>query len=916
MTYKELIDLATQIRDNSTAASNTAELVGSTVLAVIQYFQVRSGSAAIDAEVQQALELIDQAGTTATGSINTAKEDALDAIAEAIEGLEVHYDIETDKGAVKDVQLKDGSGNKLMPRTDAVGKYAEIDLLKLPFVLYAMSSGTNWYRGSNKKQGHVAIPVTPGEMYKIQAIDGYKAEYGYMTSSYTPPTSGSRMPFLSGEQTRTVDVDSSVVITIPEGCAYLILNSFSGDYTQCKFRLFKKEQYQFAEKFDEDEANNIFPSDELVQLDLSEIAEQYCTLGNTSWYLDYSTDTPQRHLVIPVEPKSKIRLVNNDPEKRRTIVGFLKTYTIPIANGAFIDYSSFYNERILTPFNADITFTVPPDAHYFILTLVDGSGGTQGRNSVIYVSKQKNIKQGVPDCLMKKTPSRKKLEYPFISMGHFIITNSPYVWKKDGRSQYAGTFVYVGHLRGKVLTFVNTLYTLRFAFLQSRAVQHNITPRFCTGTSFVNINSEGTYQFIVPDDCMWMYLYSYSEGTFLHYDITYEDDGVSTDNFQATEKVDLYSLELKDCATTTDGTWYNDDLANHKHIAIPVTPNEYIRIKGTVAHYVFVSDAYTGTYTNGDTVPYTTDYTCHYTYGGEEVIQVPSSAAYVIINARCDSADGPVDFRDYISFERGNLIKSFTKTVGFTSNSNRLRIASWNIGHFSLGSSYDTAITVDDYSEMSAKWRNKINSLNADILCICEYNTNIVNETPNANKILAQPTVFGLFKYAMIGSKPSATSYMQTAIFSQFATRGYGEFLYKNTVQAGRYAAATTVNVGGKDVVIVSTHLDFNQGASGAEYREIQMRQLISMFSTFDHVIICADWNVGSSSEYTIFTKNGWKSANMGYLGEIKTYPAGETPTHAIDNIICKGVNVKQVGIINDDELSDHCCIWADIIID
>ena len=119
MTYQELIGLATQIRDNSAAASNTAELVGSTVLAVIQYFQVRSGSAAIDAEVQQALELIDQAGTTATGSINTAKEDALDAIAEAIEGLEVHYDIETDKGTVKDVQLKDAQGNKLMPKTEA-----------------------------------------------------------------------------------------------------------------------------------------------------------------------------------------------------------------------------------------------------------------------------------------------------------------------------------------------------------------------------------------------------------------------------------------------------------------------------------------------------------------------------------------------------------------------------------------------------------------------------------------------------------------------------------------------------------------------------------------------------------------------------------------------------------------------------
>ena len=37
MTYQELINLATQIRDNSAAASNTAELVGSTVLAVIQF---------------------------------------------------------------------------------------------------------------------------------------------------------------------------------------------------------------------------------------------------------------------------------------------------------------------------------------------------------------------------------------------------------------------------------------------------------------------------------------------------------------------------------------------------------------------------------------------------------------------------------------------------------------------------------------------------------------------------------------------------------------------------------------------------------------------------------------------------------------------------------------------------------------
>ena len=51
------------------------------------------------------------------GDIEEAKQEALAAIAEAIQGLNIYYTIETDKGTVKDVQLKDGQGNRLMPIT-------------------------------------------------------------------------------------------------------------------------------------------------------------------------------------------------------------------------------------------------------------------------------------------------------------------------------------------------------------------------------------------------------------------------------------------------------------------------------------------------------------------------------------------------------------------------------------------------------------------------------------------------------------------------------------------------------------------------------------------------------------------------------------------------------------------------------
>ena len=54
------------------------------------------------------------------GDIEEAKQEALAAIAEAIQGLNIYYTIETDKGTVKDVQLKDGQGNKLMPITNYI----------------------------------------------------------------------------------------------------------------------------------------------------------------------------------------------------------------------------------------------------------------------------------------------------------------------------------------------------------------------------------------------------------------------------------------------------------------------------------------------------------------------------------------------------------------------------------------------------------------------------------------------------------------------------------------------------------------------------------------------------------------------------------------------------------------------------
>lgn len=112
-------------------------------------------TAAKNAAVSQAEDAVvaakDAAVSAAETAIGESKENALDAIAEAIEGLEVHYDIEEDKGTVKDVQLKDGQGNSLMPKT----KLEMVAIDKLRETLYTgFIAGKFWLPDGLTENSH------------------------------------------------------------------------------------------------------------------------------------------------------------------------------------------------------------------------------------------------------------------------------------------------------------------------------------------------------------------------------------------------------------------------------------------------------------------------------------------------------------------------------------------------------------------------------------------------------------------------------------------------------------------------------------------------------------------------------------------------------------------------------------------
>ena len=242
-------------------------------------------------------------------------------------------------------------------------------------------------------------------------------------------------------------------------------------------------------------------------------------------------------------------------------------------------------------------------------------------------------------------------------------------------------------------------------------------------------------------------------------------------------------------------------------------------------------------------------------------------------------------------------------------NFTKFTVASWNIGHFALGKHGDTQLTLAQALQKQLEYRAFLNSINADILAILEYSPNLSNATTKDSAIVARNAVFGNYSNAQIGEK---YDYNCNCLFSNgFKVIDSKQIMYSKMVQK-RYYLVTRMLMGSDTVSVVATHVDWNQGENGATYRKLQIEELIEHFQKERFVILCADWNA-KASEFDAFARAGYSMTNHGYLGDINTYPAGDSPTSTFDNIIVKGFSINNIQIQNQPQLTDHCMIQASL---
>ena len=351
-----------------------------------------------------------------------------------------------------------------------------------------------------------------------------------------------------------------------------------------------------------------------------------------------------------------------------------------------------------------------------------------------------------------------------------------------------------------------------------------------------------------------------------------------------------------------DDKWYSVMVPLEGHGTITVTKNpagscRYAFLRSNSLVINSLPDFCSGTdliqVTDSDPITYNIPSDCRYFYAyvisttsGTQVNVAPTVTAEVYANGGGSSTPTTID-------------------PGFI----KLRYMHWNIGHFALGSSSDTTTTHADYPTQHAKWVQHVNTINADVFGCCEYNTNFVNASGSDPAIVARDDIFSPYKYAYVGTK---TGYNQQAIFSNKPFTSTNEVTYSQVYQAGRYYLVGAIPLGSYTVKIVETHLDLNQSTHTGDKRTAQIQQLITDFANDDYVIIAGDFNVADTSEYDTFKNAGYTTANHGYLGDIITQPAKSA---CADNIICKGFAINNIQTVDDQTVTDHKGIYADLTL-
>lgn len=214
--------------------------------------------------------------------------------------------------------------------------------------------------------------------------------------------------------------------------------------------------------------------------------------------------------------------------------------------------------------------------------------------------------------------------------------------------------------------------------------------------------------------------------------------------------------------------------------------------------------------------------------------------------------------------------------VAKTQSSVRLKVLTFNCGHYNYGSSSEGSWTGDELAEKIKLWKDMLAKYKPDIM----FGQEMSQYFDSAQTVNAIDTIFRPLL-------PNSYFYGWTRLLSKYAYQMTWQEDITVTVGGTTYArdlGTAIININGVDVLICSVHLPAGYNATYTAVREAMRDKLIAAFSDYPYVILCGDFNESTDSFYTPFVTAGYSLGNHGYFGTITTLQ-----NESCDNIIVKG---------------------------
>lgn len=251
----------------------------------------------------------------------------------------------------------------------------------------------------------------------------------------------------------------------------------------------------------------------------------------------------------------------------------------------------------------------------------------------------------------------------------------------------------------------------------------------------------------------------------------------------------------------------------------------------------------------------------------------------------------------------------YAKCDGVESRKDEFVIATWNIGHFSLGKKPYSMINHVNYHKNYVSFKSILfDSINADVVCFNEYSKKFgIDEKEQVT--ITEDILKKEYANKMIGP---LLGYSCNCIFSKVRIENAQWCEYEINKTVGRkmprankyYYVDCDLYLGKKKIKLICAHT-IN---SASALCQSQIAELIVKYRKIDRVIMCGDWN---TKDFSLFSNSGYTLAND---GSFLTY-TGSTKHKPIDNIVVKGMKISDVRVINS-TLSDHNLLACKIAIE